>query len=164
LRAWTEATRGYKNGKRVWIPLYTVDEVRRHIIMLKQGGMSYASIGRAAGVNGTNTISRIASGSTKRVNVATAERILGVTLRDRDQNDRVPAEHARRLVRAISASDVPTRVVSEAMGYRHHRSIWALCCSRKTISKRSFDRLAFAYRMLANQGLVPASLLDEVGV
>ena len=147
-----------------WTPLYTVAEVRAHVLKLHDGGMSFSSIARRAGIAKSETVGAIAAGKTWRcVNVKTAEGILGLTLDDRCSTDRVPAALARRLIEEIAASGIPTRTVSSALGLRHHQSLWTMCNPRRRITRRQFDRVAFVYRYLAMQGIVPASLLEEVG-
>ncbi len=132
-------------------------EARLWIAHLVAQGMTRHQIALAAHVD-HQLLYLIARGETRRARRRTIEKILAVTPDDRPARAMAPAREAQRLLEAIRAAGVPAKTIAGPLRVSHPSRIK----HQRRVHDRTRRKLIIAYRHLASQGLVPASLLDEV--
>lgn len=129
---------------------------RAHILWLGQQGIGVVAVARASGV-GITSIRRIVSRKSRHVYTRTHDAILGVTI---DDGWLVSAWPLRLLVGTMERFGYKVARVAEAMKMEPQnlrRSLGNEKCRPLTIKKATV-----IYRYLAGQGIVPASVLEEV--
>jgi len=143
-------------------PMVDAGQVRRHIDFLRARGISRYSIAEMAGV-GYRTVYDTASGKTKRVTARVADAMLGLTADLIPQVGRTQTWRVQRLTSEMARRGIGRDELSAMLRHESPRSIEYII-GPQTVTKRTFDRVTTIYRYLAGQGIVPASVLDEVGV
>lgn len=100
------------NGVDVW---GDIDAVHDHIEWLRSSGISYHAIARAVGYNFKGQIQEIVAAD--RVTVATAARILAVTIDDLDDRTLIPALGTMRRLRALARVGYSTPAIAVAIAF-----------------------------------------------
>lgn len=140
-------------------PTVAAGPIRDHILFLTRRGVSRSSIATMCGI-GHNTADHIVSGATRRVTPRVAELILGVSIDSLPDTGRTPAWRVQRLSAEIARCGV-TRPELANMLRQSPRTTECVLGPVNT-SRRTLDRFVTIYRYLAGQGIVPASVLEEV--
>ena len=136
-----------------------VDEVLRHMNRLAAAGVSYNAICRAARVP-AGTVFGVKNGHTHRIYADAAERILGVTTDDCDDSY-VSAWRVQRLVAEMRKAGVTNQSLCDAMKKSTQHGLNGIL-GPNTVQRKTFRQFVLIYRHLAAQGVVPASVLEEV--
>ena len=135
------------SGRPRTIPVQVVQD---HLAMLIDSGMSQWAITKAAGYTSRNAIVRLLNGDTKRrVNIATARRILAVTP-DSDNRPTAPRPvgPSRDRLRALAVMGWDCRRLADRLGwdharcdaYRAGRATWIMARNEQAIADL-FDQL-----------------------
>ena len=95
------------------------EPVRAHILALVEAGMSRRGIAKAAGLS-CNTVAELVSNKTRRCNKNTADRILGVTTRDRHEGHLYPSEIIEPMIEAIIDSNIPHTHITTILNIKSH--------------------------------------------
>lgn len=136
-------------------------EARKHISALVDSGVSARAISRATGLSLAH-VRDIQNGRLRKLWPSTANHILGMRLHTDEGAGRIDGRRVRLLIDALTEAGVTQRDIARHMQYRNDQSL--AIARRKYVMRRSFDRVVVIYRHYARQGLVPASLLDEVNI
>jgi len=135
---------------------HKIDEVQRHIARMKTLGMSSAGIARQAGVS-VDCVTDITAGKPAYVTTRTRDSILGVSV---DNTAYVPGWKVRLLAAHIERAGVDVPEIARAL--KMNPASCAVTLHRKTHTRRTLDKYVILARYLAGQGIVPASVLEEV--
>ncbi len=129
-----------------------IDVVRDHLTMLRDSGMSWWGITRAAGYTSRNSIQRLLDGDTKRVTVDVARRVLAVTP-DSDTRPTAPRPVAptRDRLRALAVMGWDCRALAVKLGWDHHRLDHLRAGNRTWIMVRSEAAVADLFDQLWDQ-------------
>ncbi len=97
-----------------------IDVVRGHLTMLRDSGMSWWGITKAAGYTSRNAVMRFMDPDAKRVNTATAQRVLAVTP-DSDTRPTAPRPSAptRDRLRALAVMGWDCRALADRLTITH---------------------------------------------
>jgi hypothetical protein len=160
--AWRDYARQWARDNRAGRQRLTgAAETRRHLLRLIARGHTAHSIESMTGLS-DQAILHILSRKTTRVRHDTADSILSVALDDLPgPRSLTPAKPARLLLQQMRRSGIPAKDVVAMLGYRPSSSIPTARNPR--ILARNHRRVCVLYELLARQGRVPASLLEEVG-
>ena len=160
-KAWRDYSRQWHRDRRDGrLRLTDAAETREHLLRLFDAGNSSGGIQSMTGLT-DSTILNILAFKTKRIRHRTADRVLSVALTDLPgPRNLTPAGPARRLLAQMRLSGIMAKDVSAMLGYRPTSSIPTARNPR--IRARNHRRVRVLYELLARQGRVPASLLEEV--
>jgi len=102
----------------------------------------------------------ILGGKTQRVKRTTADRVMSVTLNDKPgARNLVPSAKARDMLVQMRRSGILAKTIVAMLGYKPTSSIPT--ARHQRIAFRNHRRICVLYELLARQGKVPASLLEE---
>jgi hypothetical protein len=154
-RASADYMRRYRAGHRVRVD---ASEARVHIEQMLAAGHSTVSIARAAGDDCTDTTVRnILKGTSATVHPRVADAIMATPIMAMPPGGKVPAGPAAMLIREMGKAGI-SHLAIEAMLGTH-------CCEPgrwPSMYETTWRRFRVLYELLARQGIVPASVLEEV--
>ena len=168
-----DAYRTYnRNKKRTYRALkragyvHRVDpaETREHIAKLLACGQTLSSVAALSGVS-TQHVWALHHGRTSSVRTGTADRLLAIAMTDVPDGSKsdhfVPAAKAQRLVHEIQRSGISQSRI--AAMFRHTSGdLGFMSKGHPWVRLSTYRRVLTVYRLLARQGRVPASVLEEV--
>jgi hypothetical protein len=134
----------------------------RRLNQLFREGHTSGSISAATGVS-TKTIRNLMSPKPQKVLRATEEAILSITIDE-------PPSGGRHKVSARRVAPLIAMIRSAGFSYASIERVakisqaWRIVNRRKHVQWTTYLRVRTMYELLARQGKVPASLLEEVGV
>ncbi len=132
-------------------------EARIHIGYLLSQGMTKNAIAAAADLS-PSTINRILTGQWKRLGVEANSRLLGVAATDTPKGCLVHRSRVAPVISAIRDAGLTKRAIGNVMGHQARTQIG----DYEYVSWKNWDRTQTLLGLLARQGLVDASLLEEV--
>jgi transcriptional regulator with XRE-family HTH domain len=147
---------GMKSTRHV--PVFKVAD---HVERLLATGMSQTAIARIAGVS-KGTVHRIHHRQMPRVWPRTADRIFGIELDAVPDTGLRPAWKTQRLLLELKRAGVPAANIAAALRLETDTTIKGLMGPVR-VRKRTAERMRVLYQLAARQGIVPASVLEEVG-
>lgn len=153
-RAGSEWMRRYRAGHRV---LVDASEARLHIKQMLAAGHSTASIARAAGGCTGTTVRNILHGTSATVFSRVADAIMATPIISMPPGGYVPAGPAWTLIIEMRKAGI-SRLAIEAMIGTHSCQPGRYSSMYAT----TWRRFRVLYELLARQGIVPASVLEEV--
>lgn len=149
--------RHYRAGHRVRVD---ASEARLHIEQMMEAGHNTTSIARATGGGCSQlTVWNISQGKSATVLPRIADAIMATPIMAMPPGGKVPAGPAEALIREMGKAGISHLAIEAMLGTQ--------CCEPGrwiSMYETTWHRFRVLYELLARQGIVPASVLDEVGV